>query len=542
MPTASNSAGSWSRPVSSRPTSTSTSRASWTVARPPRGVPATTWSGCPRSSPGSRSRTCTPGRRDAGAVHSQRHDACSNPRGGGPERRPSVLRGARAARDRLCLGRRSGALRLRAGRLDQRAGDRPECRRGARSGGLRGGRRAGYDPDRAGQIRRIFELAREYDRDVDIHLDVGPSADEMDIGLVCELTERHGYGRAGRGGARNEVLAVAARPVAGARGAPRLGRGRGDGAARDRPLRDRPASGPRGGAGRRGRERARRARRELLPLHQQRAESVHALWRLLAHPHREPLRQRRAARNEDELAECFEMLTRRSARLIRCEDYGIAVGRPADLVVWNARSAARRWRPSRSRSPASSAGGGPSAVPGRSSIDPDPDRVASRTRNGLTSPSFPRPGATASHVRTPPTVLPRRHGDASLPRTPCGARTSRRECRVESYYRGSRTVRERWGLFRPLAWWYMRAGGGDREGPGASARPWYPTRATISVRTDRPTLQPESPRRICLSTVLPGLVGEPRTRSAMLGFECGRGAEGRDDNPSLTTTGGQQYR
>ena len=44
--------------------------------------------------------------------------------------------------------------------------------------------------------------------------------------------------------------------------------------------------------------------------------------------------------NEEELAECFEMLTRRSARLIRCEDYGIAVGRPADLVVWNARSAA----------------------------------------------------------------------------------------------------------------------------------------------------------------------------------------------------------
>ena len=123
----------------------------------------------------------------------------------------------------------------------------------------------GYDPDAAGQIRRIFELAIEFDRDVDIHLDVGPSADEMDIGLVCDLTERHGYGGAGRGGARDEVLAAAARPVAGARGAPRLGRGRGDGAARDRPLRDRPASGPRGGAGHRGRERAHRARRPTAP-------------------------------------------------------------------------------------------------------------------------------------------------------------------------------------------------------------------------------------------------------------------------------------
>ena len=44
--------------------------------------------------------------------------------------------------------------------------------------------------------------------------------------------------------------------------------------------------------------------------------------------------------SEEELAECFEMLTRRSARLLRREDYGIAVGRPADLVEWNARSAA----------------------------------------------------------------------------------------------------------------------------------------------------------------------------------------------------------
>ena len=44
--------------------------------------------------------------------------------------------------------------------------------------------------------------------------------------------------------------------------------------------------------------------------------------------------------NEDELAECFEMLTRRSARLLRREDYGLEVGRPADLVVWDARSPA----------------------------------------------------------------------------------------------------------------------------------------------------------------------------------------------------------
>src|SRR5205085_10353324 len=31
-----------------------------------------------------------------------------------------------------------------------------------------------YDSDGAAQIRRIFELAREFDVDIDMHLDVGP--------------------------------------------------------------------------------------------------------------------------------------------------------------------------------------------------------------------------------------------------------------------------------------------------------------------------------------------------------------------------------
>src|SRR5437016_9998556 len=51
-----------------------------------------------------------------------------------------------------------------------------------------------YDTDHAGQIRRIFELAREYDVDIDIHLDVGNSPNEMDIHLVFELTDRYRRG------------------------------------------------------------------------------------------------------------------------------------------------------------------------------------------------------------------------------------------------------------------------------------------------------------------------------------------------------------
>ena len=53
-----------------------------------------------------------------------------------------------------------------------------------------------YDTDEAGQIRRIFELAREFDVDLDIHLDVGNTPDAMNIHLVRELTDR--YRRGGR--------------------------------------------------------------------------------------------------------------------------------------------------------------------------------------------------------------------------------------------------------------------------------------------------------------------------------------------------------
>ena len=39
-----------------------------------------------------------------------------------------------------------------------------------------------------------------------------------------------------------------------------------------------------------------------------------------------------------DLAECFAMISSRPARIMRRDDYGIKVGNPADLVVWNAQS------------------------------------------------------------------------------------------------------------------------------------------------------------------------------------------------------------
>jgi len=53
-----------------------------------------------------------------------------------------------------------------------------------------------YDTDGAAQVERIFALAREYDTDIDIHLDVGPTPEGMYVHQVRELTEK--YKRGGR--------------------------------------------------------------------------------------------------------------------------------------------------------------------------------------------------------------------------------------------------------------------------------------------------------------------------------------------------------
>ncbi|MGD1924542.1 MAG: amidohydrolase family protein [Paracoccaceae bacterium] len=50
------------------------------------------------------------------------------------------------------------------------------------------------DTDPHGQIDRIFELAREFDVDVDMHLDFGPTTDEMTIDHVCRRADEYGWG------------------------------------------------------------------------------------------------------------------------------------------------------------------------------------------------------------------------------------------------------------------------------------------------------------------------------------------------------------
>ncbi|MBL6954661.1 MAG: amidohydrolase family protein [Alphaproteobacteria bacterium] len=198
----------------------------------------------------------------------------------------------------------------------------------------------GYDPDHGGQIRRIFELAREFDVDVDIHLDVGPTIDDMDIHLVCELTQEYGWGgRVAVGhGTKYSCLPPAQLETLGARLADT------GVAVTVLPATDLFVMGRhldhsviRGVADANalmacGVNCSLSTNNVLNPFTPFGDCSLVRIANLYAN-----VAQRGG---EAELTECFEMLTHRSARLLRRDDYGIGVGKPADLVVWNATSGA----------------------------------------------------------------------------------------------------------------------------------------------------------------------------------------------------------
>ncbi len=50
------------------------------------------------------------------------------------------------------------------------------------------------DSNPRGQIERVFEMAREFDVDIDFHLDFDTNPEGMTVGDVCELTDTYNYG------------------------------------------------------------------------------------------------------------------------------------------------------------------------------------------------------------------------------------------------------------------------------------------------------------------------------------------------------------
>jgi len=63
-----------------------------------------------------------------------------------------------------------------------------------RNGGSVVGAAPYTDSSPHGQIDRIFAIAREFDIDIDMHLDFGPDPDDLDLLYVCEQTEKFRYG------------------------------------------------------------------------------------------------------------------------------------------------------------------------------------------------------------------------------------------------------------------------------------------------------------------------------------------------------------
>lgn len=63
-----------------------------------------------------------------------------------------------------------------------------------RSGGKVIGAAPYTDSNPHGQIDRVFEIARDLDIDIDMHLDFAPNPDNLDLLYVCELTERYKWG------------------------------------------------------------------------------------------------------------------------------------------------------------------------------------------------------------------------------------------------------------------------------------------------------------------------------------------------------------
>ncbi len=189
------------------------------------------------------------------------------------------------------------------------------------------------DSDPRGQIERVFEMAREFDVDIDFHLDFDTNPEGMSVGDVCELTEIHGYG--GRV-AIGHVSKLSALP-------------------RDKFAETTEQLANSGVAV------------TVLPstdLYLMGADREHDIVRGVAPVHRlveggvncslstnnvlnpftpfgdcSMIRMANLYANIGQIGtdagmrQCLDMVTHRPARLMRIENYGIAVGNPADIVV-----------------------------------------------------------------------------------------------------------------------------------------------------------------------------------------------------------------
>ena len=189
------------------------------------------------------------------------------------------------------------------------------------------------DSDPPGQIDRLFEMAREFDVDVDMHLDFGNTPEGMTIEHVCNRTEEFGYGGRVTVGHMTQLSTMEVPELE------RITRRLADVGVAVTVL-------PSTDLYLMGRHQDHNVLRGVVPIHRMLRHGVNC--NLSSNNVLNPftpfgdcslIRMANLYANIcqvgqiDDTIECFDMVTRRSAELLNLDDYGIEVGKSADLVV-----------------------------------------------------------------------------------------------------------------------------------------------------------------------------------------------------------------
>jgi cytosine deaminase len=192
------------------------------------------------------------------------------------------------------------------------------------------------DSNPHGQIDRVFEIAREFDVDIDMHLDFGPDPDNLDLLYVCDCAEKFRYG--GRVTIGHVTKLSAAPPELFEACAKRLA----DAGVAVIVL-------PSTDLHLMGRHMTHNVMRGVTPAHVLLRHGANCT--LSTNNVLNPftpfgdcslIRMANLYANicqvgsTADVRECFRMITERSARLMNLKDYGLRVGAPADVVVLDA--------------------------------------------------------------------------------------------------------------------------------------------------------------------------------------------------------------
>ncbi len=189
------------------------------------------------------------------------------------------------------------------------------------------------DTNPNGQIDRIFDIARDFDSDIDMHLDFSLATDSLDLDYVCAVTEQRKWGGRVTVGHVSKLSAVTPNVLANyARRMANAGV-----ALIALPSTDLYLM---------GREHTHNVPRGLARAHELLGHGVNCA--LSTNNVLNPftpfgdcslLRQANLYANAaqagrtDDLRDCLDMVTTRAARLMNVEGYGLQVGNAADLVI-----------------------------------------------------------------------------------------------------------------------------------------------------------------------------------------------------------------